>query len=816
MGFGHFLKGVVDGAGKKLDDAAEGLGEAASDVSNTLKPGGSLDQGIKDTVTNDWVRPGGRVDQFTNQVAGNAVGALGRGVSGLGHVATDSPTEQRQRRDELWARNDPLASALRHGDNYAQGLSGDVTTVERGARRTPGALSRIPSSLASLGESRQDRLDATHQRQQDYAAGNSRMGNFLVNKADTAHALGEKVADVPQAAENVGRAAVWAAQAATYDDEKRRQAQHYTSEAADLAWQHKGEIAATAGHVAYEVAKDQLEPKNLLMTAATAGLTTGAGTVATKIKTARNAARTVETVEAAEGAVAAADAVEATSAAAHQFSNTDRALGALPRASDPYLHPVSTVLNKGRTALAQTIQDTGRGSRVSEFLANTVEGIGRRAPVQRPGQSMESYESAMNTWRGAAAARRKTQADVVQSVVHAVAHPEQAALEVGTSLVQDHKDEIVNFAQDHARDQIVGQIRGEAQDRLTGQINDQLPGNTFDLNNPNLPNNLDDVTGKVEDAAKDLKDKGQSKLDEEKAKKEEPQRPNTNVYQTLPGGQAVAPQPTPWAAPTEHPWGDPVDGEAVSPNGVPTPAGMEQTVKSDTTASSEAMVTGRAAPLGRRNGAFQQGHKRPGMHAWQGPNREAFGGIGVDHDWRPFVQRPIQQGGGSVGQRTTAGASEGGVTESKGMMMTKKQEQVTAEPQQTDFNKLIPMSIKPVSQEPQDDTAWQRPAGDVAWQKPLVQPGVRMEPVGGESENDSSRVGNFDTAQHADYTQGVVQGVEGGATSNMYNPMKLPGTYLTSTDSEVDPLTPAQGTNAAEAAPARKPFTNRHGRGPGH
>jgi hypothetical protein len=104
------------------------------------------------------------------------------------------------------------------------------------------------------------------------------------------------------------------------------------------------------------------------------------------------------------------------------------------------------------------------------------------------------------------------------------------------------------------------------------------------------------------------------------------------------------------------------DQVSVSPNGVPVAKGS----RAKAFAGATAKWTGNAlqgmaahATTGVRRSRYESdtthgdkdyldydvfGRRRGVGHFWQGPNREAFGGIDTSHDWRRFTQRNIPEG----------------------------------------------------------------------------------------------------------------------------------------------------------------------------
>jgi hypothetical protein len=109
--------------------------------------------------------------------------------------------------------------------------------------------------------------------------------------------------------------------------------------------------------------------------------------------------------------------------------------------------------------------------------------------------------------------------------------------------------------------------------------------------------------------------------------------PTGEEYKTYSGGQAVLPGQEDAA----------MQSSSVSPNGVPMPPGRDQGSISNPFAGRKlSFESGRQARPGK-NGRTDIDTVRkalqPSQHFWQGPNREAFGGIGTDYDWRTFKQR---------------------------------------------------------------------------------------------------------------------------------------------------------------------------------
>lgn len=107
--------------------------------------------------------------------------------------------------------------------------------------------------------------------------------------------------------------------------------------------------------------------------------------------------------------------------------------------------------------------------------------------------------------------------------------------------------------------------------------------------------------------------------------------PTGEEYETMPGGQAVIPNQE--TADMQQP--------SVSPNGVPMSRDMGSISNpfANRKLSFQSGTKARAGKTGRTDVETVRKALQPSQHLWQGPNREAFGGIGTDYDWRTFKQR---------------------------------------------------------------------------------------------------------------------------------------------------------------------------------
>lgn len=395
--------------------------------------------------------------------------------------------------------------------------------------------------------------------------------------------------------------------------------------AGEFTKEHPGQAWDIGFGVGKHMLKEQLRPENLITTAALAATTFGVGAVAAEgARAAQAVSEASEAAKVGQEALGVAEAAQGVSKAGRSMQTFDQAAGAVSKQS---LSPVTKYVTQPlRDKAAQAILNAGGEAGVPrQVAAAMVQGQSGTMPTELAGMGERVRNAQEWGWRLNAGQKRLSQTKLGEKVLHATADPVGYA----KSTAMSHKGEALNYASEHPQQVAEGLQKYQQAKNPSGMADTGLQRARESLAGGGgggvEPPQFQQTGGGVPEEPEQAANLSSNQFNKSSSPSQAFQPVQQPVQQKPVAAQGSLTQPV-------SQQGKPSRVTSWYQSRTPRVQAGIQTVMSLKPKSSQ--------------------------HFWQGPGREAFGGIGADYDWRSIGLRA--PGGFSVNIHRAGGAGDGG------------------------------------------------------------------------------------------------------------------------------------------------------------